>query len=773
MKHLLTTFAILMVALSTIGCSTRTMAEAEATKWIAAHTPEVIGPDSKIRIEITDSLRQSISEDIALSQAIKFSPSIRGEWSDAGSYWVFTPNEKALKQGKEYKCRVDIGGLTRRDSLGVFAFDFYVEERTAELQIKHIRIDPNDANYAIVEGCLLLNHDTDIEAIENNFLIKDEPEAKIDIQHQYWDTNNYDFKISNLKRQPHSRTTQIIFKANNIGAGERISESVAIEGKSFRVMWTELHNASYNPYIEIEFSSPLSSEQGLDGLITIDQAEVTKIYVTNRGRTNAKVYFKRNGTSNLDLRISNLVKCAEGDNLKREYHEIFEPTEIPSAIEMPLSGTILPDGNNLTLPFRAVNLAAVDVKVVKIYADNVLMFLQDNELDEDYDLCRAGRLIYHKTVRLDNDESLDLHQWQNFSVDLKGLFRQERGAIYSVSITFRDEYSLMNHYGDSRELQFPMQDGVSQQDESNYYYYNHNGYNLLASNLGLIVKGNDENRLWCAVSDIMTTTPLAGIKVTAYDYQLREIGGGYTSEAGFADFNISNKPFVVIATNGVSTSYLKVTDGAAMSTSTFDVSGKKNESGIKSFIYGERGVWRPGDTIYLTMMVEDKMHSLPKNHPVTMELYTPQGHLYKRLTNNNRENGMYVFEIPTAEDAPTGKWNATFTVGEKSFREDVRIETIKPNRIKINIETPDVIHSGNEEKITIQANWLTGGPATGLDTDLSMVVYNNPAPFKEFKQYTFSNPLISFNSTQIELFAEKLDSAGYISKPKLPVMGIT
>ena len=772
MKHLLTKIAIALIALGIIGCSSRTMTETEASKWITAYTSASIGPDSKIHIGITDSLRELISADVALDKAIKFSPSIRGQWEDTGYYLEFTPNDNALKQGREYKCRVDMNKLTDCDSIGVYAFDFYVEERTADLQIKHVSIDPNDANYAVVNGSINLNYATDLEAIEKSLTIKGIPEARIEISNLYWDGCNYEFTISNIKRQTNPRKAQIVFDAKNIGANKNISMPFTIEGKDFRVMWTEMDNSSYNAYIEIGFSLPLSEEQDLDGLITIDQAEVTKIYVTNRSRTNAKVYFKRNGTSNLDLRISNLVKCAEGDSLGREYHETFEPSEIPPAIEIPLSGTILPDGNNLTLPFRAVNLAAVDVKVVKIYADNVLMFLQENELNEDYELRRAGKLIYQKTVRLDENESLDLHQWQNFSVDLKGLFRQERGAIYSVRITYKDEYSLMNYYGDSREIQFPLLDGVSQQDEQNYYYYSHYGYNLLASNLGLIVKGNGENRLWCAVSDIMTTAPLAGIKVTAYDYQLREIGSGYTSETGFADFNISNKPFVVIATNGISTSYLKISDGSALSTSTFGVSGKKNEGGIKGFIYGERGVWRPGDTIYLTMMVEDKAHALPKNHPVTMELYTPQGHLYKRLTNNEGVNGLYVFEIPTAEDAPTGKWNATFAVGNKTFREDVRIETIKPNRIKINIETPDIIHSGTQEDLAIQANWLAGGPAAGLDADLNMVVYNNPTPFKEFKQYTFSNPLVSFNSTEIELFTARLDSIGCIAKPT-PIRGFT
>lgn len=766
MKHFyLYATAIVVAIMGLYGCSTPTITEADATKWIAAYSPETIAPGSKIRIEITDSLRKKIFTSVPLKKAIRFSPSIHGEWRDTGRFLEFIPTEGSMKQGREYECIVNIGKLAQCDSIGAFAFSFFVEEHTANLQIDRIRIDPNDADFVVVEGLLLLSHEADITTIEKALSIKFIPEAKVEVRQQTQNYCEYNFTISNIKRQTHTRSAQLIFKANEIGFGKEISANFAIEGRNFRVMWTEMHNSSYNPFVEIQFSSPLSSEQDLEGLITLEQTEITNIYTTGNSRTNVRVYFKHNGLANLDLHISELIKCADGSKLSSEYHEHYEPEEIPSAVEVPLSGTILPDGNNLTLPFRAVNLAAVDVRVVKIYADNVLMFLQDNELNGNYDLRRSGQLIYKKTVRLDDDESLDLHQWQNFSINLKGLFRQERGAIYNISVTFRDEYSLMNHIGSSRDLQIPIQDGVHPSEVSNYYYYGNNNYNLLASNLGLIVKGNDSNHLWCAVSDIMTTSPLAGIKVTAYDYQLREVGKGYTSEQGFVDFDVRNEPFVVVATNGISTSYLKVTDGRAKSLSTFNVSGKQNNEGIKGFIYGERGVWRPGDTVYLSMMVEDKQRMLPTHHPVTMELYTPQGNMYKSLTNNKGVNGLYVFEIPITEDAPTGKWNAIFNVGGKIFSKDVRIETIKPNRLKININTPDIIHSGKMENIAIQANWLAGSPAAGLDADLSMVIYSNPTPFDEFKQYAFANPLVSFNATQIDLFKAKLDSVGYISKP--------
>ena len=191
----------------------------------------------------------------------------------------------------------------------------------------------------------------------------------------------------------------------------------------------------------------------------------------------------------------------------------------------------------------------------------------------------------------------------------------------------------------------------------------------------------------------MTAAPLAGVRVTAYNYQLQEIGHGTTDGNGFADFKVVNKPFVVTASDGVSTSYLKVTDGREKSLSHFDVGGRKNPRGIKGFVYGERGVWRPGDEMHLTLLVEDRQHTLPANHPVTMELYTPSEQLYERQTLTESTDGFYVFPIRTSEDAPTGRWNARFKVGGKTIDFPVRIETIKPNRIKIGIHTDKTLQA--------------------------------------------------------------------------------
>ena len=102
----------------------------------------------------------------------------------------------------------------------------------------------------------------------------------------------------------------------------------------------------------MEFSAPLTTEQELDGLITIDDVDLVRI---ERKGTIVKAYYPINGLTDIVLRVSDLVRANDGRTLSKEIEQHFEQEVIAPAIEIPISGTILPDGRNLTFPFRAVN----------------------------------------------------------------------------------------------------------------------------------------------------------------------------------------------------------------------------------------------------------------------------------------------------------------------------------------------------------------------------------------------------------------------------------
>ena len=426
------------------------------------------------------------------------------------------------------------------------------------------------------------------------------------------------------------------------------------------------------------------------------------------------------------------------------------------------------------------------------------MFMQTNSLASANELRRSGRLVYKKTLFLGKDSSKDLHKWENYSIDLAGLIHQEPGAIYRVILSFKQEYSAYPCGGESPRMQFseetesltkvtsgtlPEEDEAVWDKPETYYYFSgnenadwsqyrwderdnpcHPSYymtsdriatcNVLASNIGMIVKRNSMNKLWIAVNNILDTKPVEKAQVTVYNFQLQPVGKAVTDSEGFATIETKGVPFIVVAESDKQKAYVKVADGEEQSTSRFDVGGKDIQKGLKGFVYGERGVWRPGDTLHISFILEDRAKRIPDKHPVALELYNPRGQFYSKLISTNGLNGFYTFKIPTQAEDPTGLWNAYIKVGGTAFHKALRVETIKPNRLKINLKLPGEILKASDKEVQahLSSAWLTGATASRLKAKVEMSLSKVNTQFKNYGIYIFNNPATEFTSVRTDVF---------------------
>lgn len=148
------------------------------------------------------------------------------------------------------------------------------------------------------------------------------------------------------------------------------------------------------------------------------------------------------------------------------------------------------------------------------------------------------------------------------------------------------------------------------------------------------------------------------------------------------------EPSIVAAEADGQLAFVKVERGAALSLSNFDVGGTTNPKGTKGFLFGERGVWRPGDDIFLTFIVTSD-NPLPENHPASVEFFNPNGQLVQTLVSNGSSDGIYTFKLGTTPAAPTGQWLARVSLGGAVFEKAIRVDAIKPNRMKIDMRLGD------------------------------------------------------------------------------------
>ena len=771
----------------------------EFATFIKAYTGGIISDKSTIRVELASSIPDAVPGADLKDGILTFSPSVKGSarWLSQ-SMIEFIPENGALKPGQSYigKLRLDKIQKVRDSKFKKFSFNFLVAIKEAVLSLDDVVILAATPDKASIAGTISLTEELSLEKVQK-MIEYDYPDKSGEVSVTAGtDPLNFRFEILNLARDTKDRQLKVSLKSGDTGFVTDSKLEVRIPAMNdFKVVSAERVEAD-DPYIEIRFSEALADVNDNSGLFTLKGVSRSYIQIEN---SHVRVFYENPSDDPLTLEVAETVKSHDGVRLGQAYSKTFSATEEKPAVEIPITGSILPNSKELILPFKAVNLNAVDIRVIQIYEDNVLMFLQDNDLAGNNSLRRCGRLVYKRCVRLDSDPSKNLHKWQDYSVDLSGLFKQEPGAIYRIRLAFKQEYSV---YGKSVSFKSGTpsdkmvnisSEGITEGDDEvwdlpyPYFYedfYDWDCYewserenpmkatyymeesrfpavNLLTSNLGVIAKYAGGDRIWVSVSDILTADPVFNSELYIYNYQLKEIGYAKTGTDGMAEVRLTGKPFVVVAKRGGSTSYLKVAEGEQNSLSRFDVGGKKLDRGLKAYIYGERGVWRPGDTLHVTMILEDKEKRIPDSHPAVMELYTPEGQFYSKQINSDARNGFYVFSIPTAESDPTGTWNAWFKVGGASFHKPLKIESIKPNRLKINISLGnETIDGGHRIPVSISSTWLTGPAASGLAAKVKMTLRKGQTTFKGFEDYTFTSPMSEFSSSEHNLIDTRLNSDG-------------
>ncbi len=805
-------FLLIMMTVGLYSC-TRTQKDiipsADYAPYVNAYTGGVISQNSTIRIELThDQPMVDLNSELK-NNPFSFSPSLKGK-----AYWVsnntieFVPEEGTLKPGTLYEGTFQLGDFIEVDKkLKEFNFSFRVQERNFTLQLESLPITATQPDEINIKGEIRFSDVVKKEEVEKMLTASD---GKKSYPVEVTATDNltrYQFNIRQIPREADDYPLTITANGNPAGIDRKQSEEVLIPAKDcFRFMSAERIEQPENG-IEIVFSAPLSTTQDLKGLIEIPEVS-SSIFQISENRV--FIYFEANTQNKLTLNIHEGVKDSQGKALGTSHTISFSEVSLKPQVEMSTTAAILPDSKSLIIPFRAVNLYAVDLSVIRIFENNVLMFMQTNSLASANELRRSGRLVYKKTLWLAKDASKDIHHWGDYSIDLAGLIHQEPGAIYRVILSFRQEYSAYPcGGGENQDMKFAdssTSDGLtkvsgsvlSEEDEAiwntpeAYYYYNggtmdwsvyrwterdnpcHPSYymdsdraaacNVLASNLGMIVKRNSLNKLWIAVSNILDTKPIGKAQVTAYNFQLQPIGKGETNGEGFVEIAPNGVPFIIVAESEKQKAYVRVVDGEEQSVSRFDVGGKDIQKGLKGFIYGERGVWRPGDTLHISFILEDREKRIPDKHPVALEIYNPRGQFYTKMISTQGMNGFYTFDVPTQATDPTGLWNAYIKVGGTTFHKGLRIETIKPNRLKINLALPKILQATDKDVYApLTSTWLTGATASKLKAKIEMSLSKVNTQFKNYGQYIFNNPATNFTTIKTDVFDGTLDAEGKAS----------
>lgn len=768
------------------------------SKYIDAYTTGTISKSSSVRIK----LAQEANTTHAVGEAVKeslfdISPSVKGKayWIDARTI-EFKP-DSWLKPDQMYQVSFKLGKVTKT-AAKFSSFKFSMKTVKPSFKVGNDGLRSSGVKNKMSLSGELETADIEDGKLTEKLLTASQNNNALKISWQHNDAaKTHRYTIENIDRGKSVSNIELKWDGKPMDMDVTGNESIAVPAAGdFKVLNVVAVN-DVQQYASVQFSDMIAIGQDLTGLISISgQSDVS--YTINGSEV--KVFGNGKLDGNFTVNVNAGVKNTWGDVLDKGFASNINFENRMPSVKIHGKGNILPNSGRLVLPFESINLNAVDISIIKIFENNVPQFLQENDLGGNTELRRVAKPIVQKTLRLDDDKTLDLHKKQHFSLDIDKYLKTEQGAIYKVTIGFRPEYSLYQssdtaaaktdseeegeeYYGDDYGNS---NNGVDEDDAfweryDTYYpfgynwerrddptsksYYNKDRWasrNILASNIGLTAKRGNDNSLMVAVSNILTTEPMNGVDIEIMDYQHTIINKGKSDGDGFANIGLKRKPFLLIARKGNERGYLKLDDGSSLALSRFDVSGEEVKDGIKGFIFGERGVWRPGDTMYLNFIVEDKEGKLPKDHPVEFSLFTPQGQLFAHNVQTNAEDGFYLFKTNTDAASPTGNWLAKVKVGGAVFEKRIKVETIMPNRLKIdlNFGKDPVLGKGNTETGNLNAKWLFGALGKNLKAKIDASLSSRGTSFPKFAGFEFDNPTSGYAPQTKTIYEGTLDEQG-------------
>lgn len=738
-----------------------------------------------------------------------FEPKIKGEVKWLDNYTVqYIPETGIFNFGQQFKVNFKLSELfVNAKGLGDFSFVQYTYPTDWVANLESIdTMGDAQLSYTyklgLSDSISIDNLDALISAGHEG---KQLPFTTTSIGH-----NEFLLEVAGVDKKSSKTTLEVKLSGKALGLKDIELKETIPTANEYMLLLAK-RSESQSSRITLYFSKPVNNSFSSSYATIYNEDKSLKFkYVPDTGNGNKyTLYLKEDVPESLICSLGTTIYSADATliNNPGDFPMTYKLAKVMPSVKFNSNGTILPDSKKQQVLFTASSLKYIDLQVVKVYAANMKNFLQVNDYKGSTNLKLVGRSVFKQTIALEELASKPLNEKQEFALDMNKLFVQEPGSMYYLALSFKPSYTTIDKFADP-ELDLKMKK-VSSIDDSKWDIPNTYGYdlfsfgipynwreyewsernnpfnstfymedsnvsattNIYSTRLGVNVKSNSDNRLWVTVNDIITTKPVGRAIITAYNFQLIKIGEATSDADGFAMLDCKNNtPFLITAQNGQDITYVKVVQGQQLSTSRFAVNGSTKANGIQGFIYGERGVWRPGDTIHVGFVVEDLENRLPKDHPAIFELFTPRGAFYTKQIASSVGNGMYYFKVATQKDDPTGIWNAYVKLGNSSFHKALNVETIKPNRLKINLKADKKYISTDELSwFSLSANWLTGATASSLKTDGTLSLSSITNPFPEFKDYKFSSSNRTFNVSNIDLWDGKLGEDGTARvKVKLP-----
>ncbi len=439
--------------------------------------------------------------------------------------------------------------------------------------------------------------------------------------------------------------------------------------------------------------------------------------------------------------------------------EVYFPDREPS-LSFSGQGTFLSSQGNLSLLIKCVNVRTVSVQASRVHANNLVHALELGGPRSNFVRTLPSK-IYHVPA--------GLNQVRDVVVDLHDLVGEDPRGVWWIRAG--------SGPGETDRA------GAVEQIVS-------------VSDIGITVKeGANKGHVVWALS-LETGEPLAGVTIGLRSLSNQLISEGVTGVDGLAFFEDlplnDGPPHLVVATNDRDLAYLELAQ-RRLPRSDFDVGGRPYlSSGYEAFLFADRGVYRPGETVHLRGLVRGAGGSVPAPFPLEIETLRPDGKRYRLEKAALDREGAFDAVIAITVSAHTGLYQidvrlpgGTESPGPSLGSETFRVEEYMPSRLRVEVsaeervgvaqgEDPRRHKPGEVVEIHVRGSHLFGLPAADCSVDATWSFVPSTFAPREWRGFQFGELKGPKASPRVEARSLVLDSAGEaIVKVQVPELEST
>jgi len=404
LKTLLITLLILAVS-----CKKKNGSETDNLfkfkNYISYHTNGNQSISTPITIALAQQLEPFELTQELPSEYLHISPKVDGTLViENGRELIFQPSEY-LEPNTEYTVNLKLNKLFEdiESDFKTYTFSFKTIAPNFRVNLGDLQSYSKDWQY--LTGTLDASDILDASKIKSVLSVK-QGEKTIPVK---WDNTienaqYFSFKIDSISRKTEDSQLTINWTGGAYNIENEGSENYTIPGKNKFVIVDAKTTSAPNAVLTLNFSEPLKQDQNLNGLVTIENAESLRYEINGNVLS---IYPSNRILGEVRINAFQGIKSEYGFTLKNDFSELVSFEQLKPAVRLISKGTILPNASSTPIYFETVNLAAVEVRVIQVYQDNMLQYLQNYDLTENYnpDFRPVGRRMAYKVIPLTEDRN--------------------------------------------------------------------------------------------------------------------------------------------------------------------------------------------------------------------------------------------------------------------------------------------------------------------------------------------------------------------------------